>query len=201
LATGYIRGWRPLLEVLQHIQCVFGVALGDAWGSQLKPALYDGKVKSRRAGVRYQTFRHDGIKPESWYRAVVLISPSRAEVIFNYDGRQLENDPLHPSYLPREVVEIFWADVLKFWPEPSLPSPEPGSPSKVQTKRPKWSPEQLDTWMRENVHRGVKRDDAIADCCTATGATVRGAAAAWKRLPGEVKLKRGQRASLRKNEQ
>jgi hypothetical protein len=61
------------------------------------------------------------------------------------------------------------------------------------------TPEKLDLWMGQTVTRGVKRADAIADCCKANGATSRAAAAAWDRLPESVKLKRGQRAAPRKS--
>jgi hypothetical protein len=54
--------------------------------------------------------------------------------------------------------------------------------------------------MQENVKLGVKRPDAIDDCRKSTGATFRAAAEAYGRLSDEVKLKRGQRAGLRKIE-
>jgi hypothetical protein len=53
---------------------------------------------------------------------------------------------------------------------------------------------ELDVWMSENVQRGVKRLNAICDCRAATGATSRAAAAAWNRLPQNLKLTRGQRS-------
>jgi hypothetical protein len=51
----------------------------------------------------------------------------------------------------------------------------------------------LDEWMAANVQHGAKRDDTIADCRSATGATFREAKAAFARLPDEMKLKRGQK--------
>ena len=51
----------------------------------------------------------------------------------------------------------------------------------------------LDEWMAVNAQRGAKRDDTIADCRKATGATFRDAKAAFARLPDEMKLKRGQK--------
>ena len=46
------------------------------------------------------------------------------------------------------------------------------------------TPAQLDEWMRRNVKPGHKREPTIADCRSATGATVRGAKAAWDAAPG-----------------
>ena len=63
------------------------------------------------------------------------------------------------------------------------------------------TPGALDEWMWQNVERGAKRDPTLKACRDATGATYRDAAAAFGRLPQDLKLKRGQRTRLRKNEQ
>jgi hypothetical protein len=60
-----------------------------------------------------------------------------------------------------------------------------------QRQRP--SDEDLDRWMSENVRPGAKRDQTIADCREAIGATVRAAIEAWSRLPADKRLKRGQK--------
>jgi hypothetical protein len=112
-------------------------------------------------------------------------------VIFNYDGRQVVTNPSHPNYLPLYQVEICWADVLRYWPEPKSPKAE----------RPKPTAAELDAWMQQHVTRGTKRDDASRACHDQTGATFRDAAAAWDRLPDDLKLKRGQRTGLHKIEQ
>ena len=49
----------------------------------------------------------------------------------------------------------------------------------------------LDEWMAKNVRLGVKRDPTIADCCKATGATVRAAKEAWARVPADRRRRRG----------
>jgi hypothetical protein len=67
--------------------------------------------------------------------------------------------------------------------------------------RVKPTPGALDQWMRQNVQRGAKRDPTLKACRDATSATYREAAAAFGRLPQDLKLKRGQRTRLRKNEQ
>jgi hypothetical protein len=60
-------------------------------------------------------------------------------------------------------------------------------------KRQRPSDEDLDGWMSENLRPGAKRGPTIADCCEATGATVRAAIAAWKRVPADKRLRRGQK--------
>ncbi len=52
---------------------------------------------------------------------------------------------------------------------------------------------ELDEWMKRNVKPGAKRDPTIADCREATGATVRAAAAARRRLPDKILLRPGQK--------
>jgi hypothetical protein len=59
----------------------------------------------------------------------------------------------------------------------------------------------LDAWMQQHVTRGTKRDGAIQACRDQMGPTHRAAAAAWDRLPDELKLKRGQRTTPTKIEQ
>jgi hypothetical protein len=49
----------------------------------------------------------------------------------------------------------------------------------------------LDEWMAKNVGIGVKRDPTIADCRDATGATVRAAIEAWRRVPADRRRRRG----------
>jgi hypothetical protein len=185
---GYIREWPPLLDGIKHVQRVRPLALDGAW-RELQPALYEGKVKSRLAGARYEVPRHDGIKPHSWHRAVVIADLGGA-VIFNHDGRPIVTNPAHPNYLQMYHVEICWADVLRYWPEPNVPP----------TKRQKPTAAHLDSWMQQHVTRGTKRADAIQACRAETEATHRAAAAAWDRLPDDLKLKRGQRTGIGKIE-
>ena len=71
----------------------------------------------------------------------------------------------------------------------------------ARSKRKKPTDADLDSWMSQNVKRGTKRANAIGACHHQTGATFREAAAAYTRLPDDVKLKRGQRAGLLKLEQ
>lgn len=52
---------------------------------------------------------------------------------------------------------------------------------------------QLDEWMKHNAVPGNKRDVTVADRRSATKATVRDAIAAWRRLPANERLERGQR--------
>ena len=175
MALGYIPQWRSPVEVFSHIQSLGGGTREDAWLA-LRPALREGKVKSRRIGVRYSTFRHDGIPPGEWHSA-------RLDLV---TGAMILPDGC------RYAIEICWKDVLPYWPEPD---PQP------LAKPPRPTAAVLDGWMHENVQRGMKRADAIKACVKATGATHREAAKAWGRLPDKFKLKRGQRASLRKKEQ
>jgi hypothetical protein len=114
LSTGYIREWPPLLDGIHHVQRVRGGTIEDAW-RELQPALYEGNVKSRRSGVRYRTFRYDGIEPSTWHRAALI--PHLGAVVFNYDGRHIVTNPAHPNYLPLYQVEICWPDVLRWWPQ------------------------------------------------------------------------------------
>jgi hypothetical protein len=67
--------------------------------------------------------------------------------------------------------------------------------------RRKPTADELDEWMRRNVLQPAKREPTIKACMEATGATWRDASAARTRLPEELKLKRGQRAAARKNEE
>src|SRR5438105_4640065 len=53
------------------------------------------------------------------------------------------------------------------------------------------TPGELDDWMVEHVRHWVKRDLTIIACRKETGATARGAAAAFGRLPNAKKLGRG----------
>jgi hypothetical protein len=76
-----------------------------------------------------------------------------------------------------------------------------GDPPKDKATRPKPTSDELDEWMRKNVQRGAKRDLTLKACRDATGATYREAAAAFGRLPQDLKLKRGQRTGLAKSEQ
>jgi hypothetical protein len=71
----------------------------------------------------------------------------------------------------------------------------------ARAHRVKPTPKELDEWMRRNFARGDKRVPTIQACSKATGATWREASAAFKRLPEELKLKRGQRATPRKSRQ
>jgi hypothetical protein len=104
---------------MQQLQRIRGGTIEDAL-RELQPALYEGRVKGRFGGVRYHTFRHDGIEPSAWHRAAVLlptgaeILPTTGAVIFNYDGRPIVTNPAHPNYLPLCQVEICWADVLQW---------------------------------------------------------------------------------------
>ena len=68
-------------------------------------------------------------------------------------------------------------------------------------KRRKPTADELDEWMRRKVLRPAKRIPTIKACMKETGATWRDALAAFKNLPEELKLKRGQRAIPRKIEQ
>jgi hypothetical protein len=128
--AGYIREWPPLLDGIKHVQRVRTLALDGAW-RELQSALYEGKVKSRFAGARYEIARHDGIKPHSWHRAAVIADVGGA-VTFNYDGRPIVTNPAHPNYLPLHQVEICWADVLRYWPEPN---PQPAPKTKIEALR------------------------------------------------------------------
>ena len=54
---------------------------------------------------------------------------------------------------------------------------------------------ELDEWMLENAQKHIKRDLILKACCQATGATVRDAAAAFRRAPTHLKLARGKKPS------
>jgi hypothetical protein len=186
LSTGYIREWPPLLDGIRHLQRIRACTIEEAW-QELQPALYEGSVKGRLAGVRYQTFRHDGIEPSTWYLANIFAGGS-----VEFGRHPLLPPPPAGLGAPRYCVEICWTDVLRLWPEPKVPPP---------TKLPRPTPIELDVWMQQHVTRGKKRDDVIQACHDETGATFRDAAAAWGRLPSELKLSKGQRAGLLKIEQ
>jgi len=109
----------PLLEAIRHVASVRGSTDHHAC-HELRIALREGAVKSRYYGMDSTTLlgRDEGIAPAEWYRSGVLPDGS---VIFNYDGRFDEGkpilDPTHPAYLPASHVEVWRADVLRFWRE------------------------------------------------------------------------------------
>lgn len=110
------REWPPLLDGIEHVQRVRASTLGAA-ARELQTRLYEGHVKSRVAGRRYQIPRHDGIEPSDWYHAT----------IFEDGGVEFGRDPALlklPTGLgvPRYQVEVCWADVLRYWPEPVVAS-------------------------------------------------------------------------------
>ena len=77
------------------------------------------------------------------------------------------------------------AALLGRWFNPAASQPK----SSRERQRP--PADILDEWMAKNVKLGVKRDPTIADCCEATGATVRAAKEAWARVPADQRRWRG----------
>ena len=98
-------------------------------------------------------------------------------------------NPVHlPAFAP---IEVCTADLQSCWPEPSRKT--------TQKRAPAPTDQELDKWMA-NVRPYAKRDQTIADCHLATGATVRAVKAAWKRRPDGLKLRQGQKAGPHKTE-
>jgi hypothetical protein len=102
------------------------------------------------------------------------------------DGTAVDHSEFAPGR--RRCLLIHRLSIARWWPE-------------RKEKPPKPTDEQVYEWMGQNVKRPMKRNDVIADCRKATGATARQAAAAHKRLPEKFKFKRGQRARPGKIEQ
>jgi hypothetical protein len=125
------------------------------------------------------------IPPQKWSKAEI-------ERIDWEDGTAFDRSEFTPRKGRRRRLLIHRLAIRQWWPE-----------SKEQPARgqPKPTPAELDEWMHRTVKRGAKRDDTIANCRKATGATFRDAIAAWRRLPDVLKLKRGQRTPPRKIEQ
>jgi hypothetical protein len=128
LPTGYIREWPPLLDCIKHVQRVRGGTIDDAW-RKLQPALYEGKVKARLAGTRYHTFRHDGIEPSEWYRAIVFDDGS-----VEFARNVLLPPPPVSLGVPRYRIEVCWADVLLYWREPNAPVAHSALPKALQSE-------------------------------------------------------------------
>jgi hypothetical protein len=66
-------------------------------------------------------------------------------------------------------------------------------------QRPKPTDAELDAWMARNFKPFDKRESTIKACMVATGADAREAAAAYGRVPKELRRQRGQRGAPRKN--
>jgi hypothetical protein len=121
-----------------------------------------------------------------------------------YAGTTTINDEVLPRcWVPRSLAQQWFARRDIVWPgrfDPvsgfgaRAPASESASPSKAPPdEKAKPTSTELDEWMLGNVKRGDKRDPTIAACCADTRATWREALAAWRRLPDELRLKRGQK--------
>jgi hypothetical protein len=179
--------WRTLPEVVAHVVRVDGCQSETA-RSQIGAALASGDLWP----LCWEDWRPSPSGPTGG-AAIPFDVPSRKwskteiEKIDWVDGTAFDRSEYgflkkqgRRLMFRRRRLLIYRLAIAQWWPE-SAPS------------RPKPTAAELDAWMRQHVTRGTKRDDAIADCRKATGATFREAAAAHKRLPEKFKMKRGQR--------
>ena len=109
MTGGYEPKWMPLIEAIEHVQCVTGGSPAEAY-AMLLPALRDRAIKSRRMGGGL--FGGCGkIDPSEWYRDIAVYGDGT--VIFG--AHPMVPPDLGPP--PRTDVELWRADVLKFWPK------------------------------------------------------------------------------------
>jgi hypothetical protein len=121
MPVGYIPEWWPLLTAIEHVRLVSETTISEAAVS-LNIPLREGKIKSRYRGQplggiagHYEGWGGE-IAPEQWYRAQVYADGS-VEFIVNFPTLE------RPFGLgrPRHHVEVWRADVLRYWPEPADP--------------------------------------------------------------------------------
>lgn len=102
-----------------------------------------------------------------------------------YAGATTINDQvLSRCWVPRALAQQWFDRLAVAWPrrfDPIIPT----------LKRQRPSEEDLDRWMSEHVRPGSKYESTIGECCRATGARVRDAKIAWKRLSPDIRPKRG----------
>jgi hypothetical protein len=154
------------------------LASGDLW-----PLRWE-DIRALPSGPTGGATMPDDLPSRNW-------SKGEIEEIDWEGGTAIDRSEFSPPGGQRRRLLIHRLRIAQWWPEPK------GPPS---TKRPLPTAAELDAWM-SRVKRGDKRDDTINACRSETGARVRDAAAAWDRLPMELKLNRGQRTGLRKIEQ
>jgi hypothetical protein len=187
--------WRTLPEAVAHIvrvdRCQPDGAqrqIGEALGSgDLSPLRWEDEQPTPRVGGAMMP---DDAPPRKWSAAdIAEIDWEHGTAIDRSEYGFLKKQRRRLMFRRRRLL-IHRLAIAQWWPESAAP------PS-----RPKPTAAELDAWMQHRVTRGTKRDDAIQACHDETGATFRDAGAAYTRLPDDVKLKRGQRAGLRKIEQ
>jgi hypothetical protein len=183
--------WRTLPEAVAHVARVSSCQPEDA-RSRISNALANGGLwplcwadeQPLPSGSTGGFMVPNDFPPRKWSKAEI-------DEIDWEAGTTLDRSEYSPPKGRRRCLRIHRLAIEEWWPE------RKEEPAK---KRAKPNPEQLDTWMLQKVEPGAKRDDTIADCCAATGATIRAAKAAWTRLPQDKRLRRGQKRLPRESE-
>lgn len=174
---------RPLLQALDYIEAKDGCTR-DAAFAQFRHMASDGVIRALwgdrkpappSIGPVTQAVEHIGPYPKDWHEATVQAD---GRVRFGRKG-------------PVRSILVEWTYFVIAWETHQ---------TKPAVKRQRPTETKLKEWMEQHVTHGMKRADVIKDCRDQTGATCRDAAAAWMRIPDDLRLKRGKRAGLRKIE-
>jgi hypothetical protein len=140
MAVGYTLDWWDLADAIRHVARVGGTT-NEAAAAALWPPLREGKISSRYRGqpiankiaVAYGVAEGGEIPAGQWYRATIHRD---ASVEFGEPARTpLLGRPAGPDR-PRHQVEVWRADVLRYWPPVTAPgesqpavSPPPAMPA------------------------------------------------------------------------
>jgi hypothetical protein len=133
MAVGYTPDWWPWLTAIGHVQWVTSAAIDAAVEALVLP-LREGKIKSRYRGQPVRVIGgQGGVAPEQWYHATTF---SDGTVKFGPDPRFPHLGAPHGLGEQRSEIEVWRADVLRWWPEPT-DSPGAGEDVAVVTPEPR----------------------------------------------------------------